>query len=501
MKLKLITCVVAALVTMQIVAQMKLENRIEFELKKGYSNQKIYRSLDGHFVLESRADKKEQNNLEIKYDLYNSNLKEVKSTSVYVPSKMHETVTCNDDTCIYVMYRSGKRDFMLSRVRINDLKTDVQNGKLPKGLNLIDMKVLGSKAWFEAKKRNKTCLLQIDLNSGNSQVSENIEKKWNNKTNIVNYQLAPKSGELLMFVNKYIKKGICELSQVRVNEACELCDNIQLTGAGDKVISAVSGCRISDKKMVYTGTYSGKNQYTSEGMFFAEAENSKLKFIKYINFLDMDHFLSFMPEKKQEKIMKKKNREENKGKEYTISYDIATHDIIQIPGGYLLVGEAYYPVYSSIPFTTTTMMNGIMMMHTSYNQVFDGYSYTHAFIARFSDNGELMWDQCFEMSPSEYPKYVKRFIRVSEQTDKDIAMVFASGNFMVSKIIDFDGNIVKDVKTELIATGKETEKTNWTTSNAEYWFGNNFLVYGSQRVKDTEDKSRRKVFFVNKLSF
>ena len=47
----------------------------------------------------------------------------------------------------------------------------------------------------------------------------------------------------------------------------------------------------------------------------------------------------------------------------------------------------------------------------------------------------------------------------------------------------------------------EYRKSNWTTSNADYWFDNNFLVYGSQRVKDTEDKTRRKVFFVNKISF
>jgi len=482
-------------------AQMKLENRIEFELKNGYSNEKIYKSLKGYFVLEARADKKEQNKFEIKYDLYNGDLQQVNTSSVFIPTDMREDAVYNDDTCIYKMYRNSKLEFILSRVRIDGLNTFTQKGKLPKGIDLIDMKVVGSKAWFEARLKKMTCLLQVNINSGECIVSEFIEKKWDKKTSIVNYQMVPQSGELLVFLNKYIKKGSCELSQVKVNGSCELCDNIQLTGTGDKVISSVSACRMADNIMVYTGTYSAKNQNLSEGLFFAEAEGNKLNYINYVNFLDMDNFLSYMGERKQNKILKKKNSLEQKGKEYSINYYIAAHDIIVLPEGYLLVGEAYYPTYISVPHTTFTMMNGMSMPQTYYSEVFDGYEYSHAFVARFSKVGKLLWDQCFAMNPLERPYYVKRFIKISEQTDKKIGMIFTSGNFIVSKIIDFDGHVEKDETRELISTGKDSEKTNWTASNADYWFGNNFLVYGSQRVKNNEEKSNRKVFFVNKISF
>jgi len=482
-------------------AQMNLENRIEFELKNGFSNEKIYKSPNKFFVIESRADKKEQNKLEIKYDLYDGNLKAIKSASVFITAGMYEAVHYNDDSCVYKLYRNIKREFLLSKVRIDDLKTTVQEGNLPKGIYLKDMKVVGTKAWFESTIKKKTCLLQIDLITGKTQISDFVENQWSKKSNIVNYQLDKNSGELLMFVNKYIKKGVCELSQVRVNETCELCDNVQLTGTGDKVITSVSGCKIADSTMVYTGTYSGKFRNISEGMFFAQAANKKLNYINYINFLDMENFLSYMPEKKQDKIQKKKNKAENAGKEFSITYNIAAHDIIPVHGGYILIGEAYYPTYTSVAHTTTSFANGMAMTQTYYTTVFNGYEYTHAFIARFSDKGELLWDQCFEMNPFERPMYVKRFIKISEQTENDIAMIFASGNYVFSKVFDYDGKIISDKKVEIIATGKDTEKTNWTTSNADYWFDNNFLIYGSQRVKDTEDKSRRRVFFVNKISF
>ena len=282
-------------------AQMNLENRIEFELKNGFSNEKIYKSPNKFFVIEASADKKEQNKREIKYDLYDGDLKTIKSTSVYVPTGMYEAVHYNDDTCIYKLYRNVKQEFMLSKIRIDDLKTSVKEGTLPKGIYLKDMKVMGNKAWFESTIKKKTCLMQIDLLTAKTQVSDFVENQWSKKSNIINYQLDKNSGELLMFVNKYIKKGSCELSQVRVNETCELCDNVQLTGTGDKIITSVSGCKVADSTMVYTGTYSGKYRSISEGMFFAESANKKLNYINYVNFLDMENFLSYMPEKKQAK--------------------------------------------------------------------------------------------------------------------------------------------------------------------------------------------------------
>jgi len=484
-----------------IQAQKNPDHRIEIELKDGYKNEKIYKSAQGDFVLESFAEKEIQDKQEIRYGLYDADLKEAKTTSIYIPSDMRYAESYSDDSCVYKIYQNKKQAFVITQVTIAGLAVDTICGKLPKGISLLDMKVVGLKAWFQAKLKSKTCILQVDLKSGESKISEFIEKKWNRKTSIVNYQMAPQSGELLVFTNKYIKRGICELSQARVNGSCELCENIQLTGTGDKVISSVSGCRISDHEMVYTGTYSRHKINKSEGLFFAKAEGNKLSFINYTNFLDMKNFLSYQCELGQKITKTIKKGLAKLGKEYSINYNIAAHDVIPISGGYLLVGEAYSPSYSSIPYTTTAMINNSMVTHTYYMSVFNGYRYTHAFVAAFSTDGQMLWDQCFEMNPSETPYTPKRFIRISEQTDKNIALVYTSGKYMVSKIIGFDGKVEKDEKWDLINTGNENEKTSWTISNADYWYGKYFLVYGSQVVKNREDKNKRKVFYINKVRF
>jgi hypothetical protein len=484
-----------------IKSQITPDNRLEIILKDGFKNEKIYKSTKGYFILEAEAEKKEHNKLEVRYDLYNADLNELKTASVYIPTDMHYTESYSDDSCVYKIYKNNKQTFLITRVTITGLSVDTVRGTLPKGIELLNMKVVDSKVWFQSKLKSKTCILQVNLKSGESKVSEFIEKKWSRKTSIVNYQMASQSGELLVFLNKYIKRGVCELSQMRVNGSCELCDNIQLTGTGDKVISSVSGYRVSDNEMVYTGTYSRTNMNRSEGLFFAKSEGNKLSYINYVNFLDMKNFLSYQPEFSQKVIKTIKKLFNKNGKEYSINYNIAAHDIIPIPGGYLLVGEAYYPSYTSIPHTTTTMINGMMMTQTYYTMVFNGYRYTHAFASAFSTAGKLLWDQCFEMNPSEMPYYPKKFIRISEQTDKNIALVYTSGKYMVSKIIGFDGTVANDVKRDLINSGNENEKTSWTISNADYWYGNNFLVYGTQVVKNNADKSKRSVFYVNKVAF
>jgi len=234
----------------------------------------------------------------------------------------------------------------------------------------------------------------------------------------------------------------------------------------------------------------------SEGLFFGEVEDGAVNYIRYYNFLDLKDFLSYLPEKKQEKIEKKKAKKEAQGKEMTLDYWIADHDVIVLEDGYLFLGEAYYPTYRTETYYTTGA-NGAMIAHT--RTVFDGYQYTHGTLGKFSKEGELMWDVCFELNPGYKPFYVKRFIAISEQTATQISMAYTSGNEIVSKTMDFDGNIISDEKWDFIETGNDNEKTKRTFSNVDHWYGNFFLAYGSQVVKNGKEK--RKVYFVNKIGF
>lgn len=86
--------------------------------------------------------------------------------------------------------------------------------------------------------------------------------------------------------------------------------------------------------------------------------------------------------------------------EFGLNYNITMHDVIRTPQGYLLIGELYEPSYTSVPMTSTMMINGMVTTRTTYMQVFNGYQYSNAIVVSFSENGEPQWDQSFSMYAS-----------------------------------------------------------------------------------------------------
>lgn len=168
---------------------------------------------------------------------------------------------------------------------------------------------------------------------------------------------------------------------------------------------------------------------------------------------------------------------------------MASHRIMTDGKDYFYLGEAYYPVYR-------TTMVGNMVMST-----FAGYDYTHAVLAKFNAAGNLLWDECFPMDPRTLPMYVKRFVSASMKGN-NVNLLFADKNRLVSKLFrNADGKVIQDRTSEMIETGNDEEDVKkMRYSNSQYWYGDNFLVYGTQVVKNSKTGERRKVFAITKYT-
>ena len=494
--MKLLTATMLLLIYVQATAQLSTEKRIEFDLRNGYSGETIFESTKGYFVLESRADDYVDGQAEIKYDLYSGDLELEKTETVLIPKKMMFRELYYNDDFVYNMYATKAGEFVITGVQMSTLDITKTTGVMPPKAYLRSMKVLGDQAYFLATIKKAPVIYKVDLGSGNgTTIPISIGAIPPKSIFSENYQILEKTKEIILFVNAYPKKGQKELHMIRITESDDVEKPLKISGIGDNNIVSISGCRIDANKIIITGTYAKKGSM-SEGLFFGEVEDGAVNYIRYYNFLDLKDFLSYLPEKKQEKIEKKKAKKEAQGKEMTLDYWIADHDVIVLEDGYLFLGEAYYPTYRTETYYTTGA-NGAMIAHT--RTVFDGYQYTHGTLAKYSKEGEMMWDVCFELNPGYKPMFVKRFIAISEQTATQISMVYTSGNEIVSKTMDFDGNIISDEKWDFIETGNDNEKTKRTFSNVDHWYGNFFLAYGSQVVKNGKEK--RKVYFVNKIGF
>jgi len=178
---------------------------------------------------------------------------------------------------------------------------------------------------------------------------------------------------------------------------------------------------------------------------------------------------------------------------------MVSHQLISRDGKYYYLGESYFPTYRTE--TYQTYINGRWVTQT--RTVFDGYQYTHAVLACFDKEGELIWDNTFEMWPSFKPYRIIEFITQSIDPDGRIDLLFASRNAIFMKSFNTEGKIMRESNYTGIATRDDDERVKYSLPMMEHWYGNTFLTYGHQRIKDKSQKvgqKTRSVFFMNKVS-
>lgn len=485
-------------------AQISYKKRIEFELNNGYTNEKILEFGENGFIISSRAAKTSKKGKEWKYEKFDTNLKRVKSKSIYLGKKFYSDESYTSSTRNHRFFRDKKGNFTLVTINALNLEIEKVSGVLPKKTSVRDMAVIGDFAFLKAVSKKQPFLFSINWKTGAKRlIPLVIEGAKMKKVSVKNFQVSEQNNEIYVFVKVPKSKKASDLHVIRLNSFGEKQDQFNLTAEIDKNIVEITASKVTDDEYIYTGTYSSKYINQSEGIFFCTAQRNKINQIEFYNFLDLENFLSYLPEKRQEKIKKKQQKKANKGKELTFNYSICPHDIIKTDDGYIFIGEAYYETYRTETRQVTSTVNGVTTTRTETYQVFDGYQYTHAMVAKFSHQGKLIWDQTFEMWSAYKPFYVKKFISIAEKNPKSLQLVYTSRNKIYAKSFGYDGQVQHASSSKEIKTGKEGDKVKYAFSNLDFWFDNFFIAYGKQKIKNTatEGKRKRKVLFVSKIQY
>jgi hypothetical protein len=493
-------------ISLSTSAQISYEERLEFERNDGYTKEEITAFGKSGLILSSKNTETEGGENEWKYELYDRNLDLVETKNVLLDKKFSEAETTFNKDRMHSLYKDRKGNFAIVSVEAETMNLVKIEGELPKKSIVGEMVVLGDFVILELSMKSTPVLLKINWRTGEKRfVPLNIPNIKPKNMTIMHLQVLEEDKEIFAYIKAFTSKKRSDIFVLRLNYFGEKEALFNLTENVEENLVDVSASKLGDGLYAFSGTYSEKFTGISQGLFFCQADGSKLDFIKFYSFTDMENFFSYLPERKQEKIEKKKDRKQKKGKELTINYRIAAHDVIQIEDGYLFIGEAYYPTYRTEYYTTTTYTNGVARTVTHTRQVFDGYQYTHAVVSKFAKDGTLLWDEIFEMWPSYKPFYEKRFISIAEQNQASVKLVFASRNRITAKEINFDGEVIADEQSEEIETNISGDKTKYSFSNIDYWYDNYYIAYGFQTIKnkEAEDKSlrKRKVFFLSKIAY
>jgi hypothetical protein len=485
------------------IAQLTYEKRIEIELKDDYLGETIYQFGEDGFILRSYRINIPGKKNEWKYDLYNTDLEVAKTLKMKLDSRLYEDETFKNDSMLHTLYKDKNGKFSLVSIRAKDLKKTIVEGVLPRNSTVTDLAILGDFAYLNANIKKERFLFSINWKTGKKHMMPIQIEGYKSKNIILDgFQLIQESNEIFLYVKAYGRKMEYKFFIVKLNNKGEKEDMFDFSANFIQKIVSVTTYKLNEKEYIYTGTFS-KTGSGATGIFFCKGNNGNIESTNLVNFSDMDISQIDREAKINEKSKKGSKRRNNK-KTTTVYTNLVLHEIIPVENGYFFLGEAFHPTYSTEPYTVTTMIAGNTETVTRYRTVFAGYQYTYAILAKFDLEGDLDWDKRFSLFPFYKTRYVRKYVSIAKSDDNAVKLVFASDNRIYSKTLGADGTVINYTESEEIETGYSSDKIEYSFSKADYWYGNYFLAYGSQRIKNKgnkEAKRKREVFFISKIKY
>lgn len=263
-----------------------------------------------------------------------------------------------------------------------------------------------------------------------------------------------------------------------------------------------------DDALHIAGTYSHGNTKYSRGVFIANLYPNGRQDINYYNYGDLNNFFSYMKASREKRIKKRIERRKVRGKKVKLNYKLLVHDVIEKKGGNILLGEAFYPKYSSNRSNYMPSPAHSFGRYNSFqnagNTNLEGYRYTHAVLIGFNEKGKLLWDNSFEINEVLSPN-LQKYVHVLPY-DSLTVLLYMYENVVHSKIIRKD-EVLEGKATEEIETlyeDDEVKHNSFDMGGLENWYGPYLYAYGVQRIrngKNTDVEPNRKVFFINKLTY
>lgn len=504
--------------TYTLFAQLKSVKRAEIELDNRFDKTTFYTFKSKVLMQRYEDDEKQKidkDNDIITYNRYDKNLAQTGSVDVKILESYRARTNFKTKSSVFEFgysYRKGK--YVIHKIDVATMDVKTVEDILPKKTSIGDVNAINENVYLIGRVKKNPVVIIKNLASG-SQTVTMITPLQKKKFQILDFETDPKTKEAYLITRDFMgKKSILKIYVFAENKIIkEIVINNDIE---DKYIIDGTISKLETGGYIITGTYSNERlasikfsdkgsitrtneaDHRSVGVYIVKVMNDKEEFKTFINYLDIKNFTSYLPEKAQKKIEKRKNKKASKGDELEYDYLMSSHNIIENNGEFILVGEALYPTYR-LETTTTTTADGKTVTRTE--QIFDGFQYTHFFALSFNEKGTMLWSNSSPFEINNKPYIIKQFLTLKYENNILNAVYSDSGKFHA---VAFDkSNKPKPLSYDLSNTLDENDKIKWSYDiGTEHWYGSYYISYGSQRIKNKnkEDK-RRSVFYLNKIEF
>ncbi len=422
-----------------------------------------------------------------------------------------------EDNYLYMVFHNEINQQM-QVLQVNPATGDVVSNDFftLKKLRLQDFAVLSGHVFFIGQVNNSPVVFQMDTRKGRSKV---LPSAFDGKSNnIIDIYASSKDATVNIVIGS---------KRNRRNAVIVRSYDVQGTVVEDFIVtpkenySLLTGRvqQLNPQQRLVAGTFAFKNSSNHQGFYISGYAGDALQFENYFKFTELENFFSFMDDKQQAKTKERVEKRASKGKDLRLQYRLLIHDLVRNGNQYIMIGEAYYPTYTSSnfrngdPYSWRYLPRGLRntfwnapYLRNNMNQprmVFDGHLFTHAVIAAFDTEGNLLWDNCFKIDRIKTFE-LKEHVKLNIEPNGEVTLIYPLDD-KIKKMVIEGNEVVEKEGEEVLASNYSHDRVKRTEGgDAAYWYEGYFIAYGFQRVKNAVDqdvKKKRNIFYMNKLAF
>jgi hypothetical protein len=428
------------------------------------------------------------------FSRYDTTLREVWNKEFQINSVLLPLKSFHNHQYLYLLLSEPESlDISVFKLNAETGEGEMIEGTLIGGIEVSDFKVLENQAYIAGVVKNRPVVVAFSFFDRRPRILPGL---FGQNTDINGLQVNEQNRTVSVIMYATYR-STCKLLVKTYSYQGKLLD--EFTIRNEKDLGLVTGkiSTLNNQERLLMGNYSVDCSPYSQGMYLAKWKNDEREFIRYFKFADFKNFFNYMKPARQERVKNRIVRKREKGKEMRLRYRLHIHDIIETADQLILVAEAYYPLYRSV--SAGTLGN----VRAFYNdRIFDGYQYTHAVVCGFDKNGNLLWDNSFEIN--DFVSFdLNEAVQVSVEKDR-IVLAYPQDGHINTKVIK-GNSILKNKENYKILTNFEHDKvTDSKPAKVAQWYDGYFLVWGHQTISNHKDpgvKSEREVFYMNKIIY
>ncbi len=443
---------------------------------------------------------------------YDTNLQQIWMNSVPLYNdqeyKFYQT---GPDTLSLLFVHGGKskspeNSYEILRVVLKTGSLILNTGTVDDGAVIEAFSVHQGRAWLGVNTKNQAGkIISIRMKEGHS---NSFSLGVGGQVSVLWIQPDTASVSLSAIVNRQVSKKNSEYYLVRydTNGAIRREVKLETQGKGRSLTQVRVAGLNSGAEMILgsfgqgatVSTQKNRSVDASTGLFTSMVNSGSQKTMSFYNFLELQHAASIAGESEFLNLQKKALKKQKPLSEYSLDYSVLLHDILFLNGQYILTSELFAPQFHSENFTDFDFYG---RPYTNTYSVFDGYRFYNAVIAGFDQEGKLIWDNLLEIRNLVSTDLSQKVVTYPD--GNDLVLCYVSDGKIGSKIIQ-ENRVIEKLDFAVMDMLLPDDKLISESKGAlVHWYGNYFLSYGYQDIKNIalESNNKRLVYYFSKVRF